>query len=122
MVAIIINSLTKGAKMKSVAKAKERKKEAIMMERTGYEGICPSCENLPLCSFIHSSRVPVTFCEEFAISGTTKIEKAEEKQVNKAEKEAHSERFKGLCATCDNANDCGFPKDEAGVWHCEEYR
>jgi hypothetical protein len=108
--------------MKSVAKAKERKKEAIIMERTGYEGICPSCENLPLCSLTRSSRVPVTFCEEFVISGATKIEKAEKKQVNKAEKEAPSERFKGLCATCDNADDCGFPKDEAGVWHCEEYR
>jgi len=35
---------------------------------------------------------------------------------------ALSERYKGLCATCGNVNGCIFPKDEAGIWHCEEYR
>jgi len=108
--------------MKGAVRAKVKKKKIIIAERIEYEGICPSCENLPLCSFTQSSRVPVTFCEEFAISGTTKIQKAGEKQDNGAEKEAPSGRFRGLCATCDNADDCGFPKDEAGVWHCEEYR
>ncbi len=108
--------------MKSAVRAKERKREVIITEKIGYEGICPSCENLPLCSFTCSSRMPVTFCEEFAINGTTKIQKTEEKRDNEAQKETPSERFKGLCATCYNANDCSFPKDEAGVWHCEEYR
>ena len=60
--------------------------------------------------------------EEFVISGTTKIQKTEKKQDNEAEKETLSGRFRGLCATCDNADDCSFPKDDAGVWHCEEYR
>ncbi len=108
--------------MKGVVRAKVRKKKIIIAERIEYEGICPSCENLPLCSFTRSSRIPVTFCEEFAIGGTTKIKKNEEKQKDEVEEKAHSERFKGLCAMCDNASDCSFPKDEAGIWHCEEYR
>jgi len=108
--------------MKGSAQVNRRKKKAIVAETNTYQGICPSCENFPLCSFIHGARTPVTFCEEFSVNGTPKMANTSEKQGVVIEGRASLERYNGLCTTCENFNGCIFPKDEAGIWHCEEYR
>ena len=33
----------------------------------------------------------------------------------------HESEFKGLCVNCANRHICLLPKNEGGVWHCEEY-
>ena len=33
----------------------------------------------------------------------------------------HESEFKGLCVNCASRHTCLFPKNEGGVWHCEEY-
>lgn len=108
--------------MKHTAQVNRRKKESFVVETIGYQGICPSCENLPLCTFIHGSRMPVTFCEEFTNNGIPKAAKAGKRQKIVTGSQAPSERFIGLCITCENRNGCCFSKDEAGIWRCEEYR
>jgi hypothetical protein len=108
--------------MKSATQVNGRKKKGIVAETIEYQGICPSCENLPICSFIHSSRKPVTFCEEFAINGTPKMANTSKKQEAVTVGRAPLGRYNGLCTTCENYNSCVFPKDEAGIWRCEEYR
>ncbi len=86
-------------------------------------GICPSCENLPLCNYTHPSRQPVFFCEEFSTGNTSVLPIAvQDRPVGAAERRPSGEERKGLCANCDNVQACRYPKDEAGVWHCEEYR
>lgn len=105
--------------MKSAGQANGRKKKVAVAEKIINHGICSSCENLPLCSFIHGSRIPVEFCEEFA---SPKTEKTATRLEVVTKGTSPLERSKGLCATCENAAKCLYPKDEAGIWHCEEYR
>ncbi len=33
----------------------------------------------------------------------------------------NEKEFKGLCVNCANRHTCLLPKNEGGVWHCEEY-
>ncbi|OPX94679.1 MAG: hypothetical protein A4E62_01977 [Syntrophorhabdus sp. PtaU1.Bin002] len=112
----------KGAPMKGATRSHEGKKKSVTTSKGEYQGICPSCENLALCSFIQNSRQPVLFCEEFTNDGIPAVMKAGRTEKATGRRKAGSKKQKGLCATCENADGCVFPKDEAGIWHCEEYR
>ncbi len=108
--------------MDSVVRSHTAKKKKVTTPNGGYEGICASCDNLALCTFVRGSRQPVIFCEEFTNNGVPATSRAAEIEKSPSRGNTHSEKRKGLCATCENADSCVFPKDEAGVWHCEEYR
>lgn len=108
--------------MKTAVQVNRRREKAIVVKATVYQGICPSCANLSVCSLAHGSRTPVTFCEEFANNGTPEPVSVSKKQEVVTEGRATLERYKGLCATCESSDNCIFPKDEAGIWRCEEYR
>lgn len=108
--------------MKDTARAKDEKKQTNLAEDGVHQGICPSCENLPLCHFLSNTKTPVFFCEEFAANrASARVRKLEVRPAGK-EGKAPPNSLKGLCATCEDAGRCIYPKDEAGVWHCEEYR
>ena len=99
-------------------------KKINLAEKPEYQGICPSCENLSLCSFIHSQSLhePVFFCEEFTSKSAPAITKTGKYRETIAGPKPTSEKYKGLCNTCENCSTCDLSKDEAGVWSCEEYR
>jgi hypothetical protein len=109
--------------MKSAAQVNWKKKKDAFAETIEFLGICPSCENPPLSSYIHDSRTPMSFCEGLANKDIPKAAtKTGIKQEVITSGQVPSERYNGLCTTCEVLNDCVFPKDEAGIWHCEEYR
>jgi len=105
--------------MKRTARASDEMKKTENTNARNQKGICSSCENLSLCSFIEPQRQPVLFCEEFSIGKARTAPVVLEK---KSGSPAPLEISMGLCATCDDAKTCLYSKDEAGVWHCEEYR
>jgi hypothetical protein len=105
--------------MKSAAQVNGKKKKPAGAEDVIYQGICSSCENFPLCNYIHGARTPVEFCEEFANPQMLKTRVRPELITRD---KSGSEQYKGLCATCENSGKCLYPKDDAGIWHCEEYR
>ncbi|OPY81772.1 MAG: hypothetical protein A4E65_01043 [Syntrophorhabdus sp. PtaU1.Bin153] len=108
--------------MDSVARSHAAKKKNVTTSNGGYEGICTSCDNVALCTFIQGSRQPVIFCEEFASNGIPVTARTAEIEQSPSQGNAYPEEQKGLCATCESSGSCVFPKDEAGIWHCEEYR
>lgn len=108
--------------MKSEGHLARKKKKSIIVETIQYQGICPSCENFPLCNLIHIPKLPVTFCEEFLNNGASNAAKAAKKQKRVTKGRVHLKRYNDLCSSCENSDNCIFPKDEAGVWRCEEYR
>ncbi len=105
--------------MKSSARASFEMKKTGNADARQQQGICSSCENLSLCSFIKPIRQPVFFCEEFT-SGSDRIAPVAVK--TRSDAQVPRDTGKGLCATCDDAKTCLYPKDESGIWHCEEYR
>jgi NADH:ubiquinone oxidoreductase subunit E len=108
--------------MKSNAHTNDEMKKAGSAEAKKQQGICSSCENLSLCSFTQPVRQPVFFCEEFTSGSARTAPVAAEKKSGTPAVFIPREISKGLCATCDDAEACLYPKDEAGIWHCEEYR
>ena len=84
-----------------------------------YRGLCSTCKNASGCVFPRSIEHPVMHCDEFdGHEGPKTIVTPRIVTVINDEKA----EFKGLCRNCENRNGCTYPKSEAGVWHCDEYR
>ncbi len=108
--------------MKSNAHVNDEMKKTGSAGAKKQQGICSSCDNLSLCSFTQPVRQPVYFCEEFTSGPVRTAPVAVEKKSGAPAVIAAREGRRGLCATCDDVESCMYPKDEAGIWHCEEYR
>lgn len=108
--------------MKKNAQRNDKIKKMKSAEAKEQHGICPSCENFILCSFIYPEKQPIFFCEEFASSSAQAISVAVNKQPAGTADQHPSEKYNGLCANCKNAHACVYPQDEAGIWQCEEYK
>jgi len=101
-----------------------------MQEHVEYRGLCSTCGNAASCVFSRDPDRPVLQCEEFD-GYQPPSPKAPDRQrpcldttvTGKASGEgSDSNKFLGLCKTCDERDTCQFAKPEGGVWHCEEYR
>jgi hypothetical protein len=93
-------------------------------------GLCTYCAAAPACSFLKASGPPIVQCEEFenvfqpgaAASGSSRLaDIGVEDLPHRDIKDPVWERT-GLCGNCANSGSCALPKDEGGVWRCEEYR
>ena len=96
-----------------------------MDEAKKYQGLCTTCKNAPTCTFIRNQDVPIVQCEEFECETAPKKEFVEKDCppkiiLSKIDKKDEG-KYKGLCSDCENRKECTFPKQEGGVWHCEEY-
>jgi hypothetical protein len=85
-------------------------------------GICATCNCVDTCTGRASWQGPVFHCEEFddrveMMQGEVTPEAA----VGQAVDASRSTARLGLCVNCEHRQDCGFPAQEGGVWHCEEY-
>jgi len=108
--------------MKSIAHTNNEMKKVDSAEAKKQKSICSSCDNLSLCSFAQPVRQPVFYCEEFTSDLVRTAMVAVEKKPGAPTVIVACDGRPGLCATCDDAVACLYPKDEAGIWHCEEYR
>jgi hypothetical protein len=108
--------------MKRTVQTNGKIKKTNSADAKGQQGICRSCDNFALCNFIYPARQSVFFCEEYACSYAPAMANIVKRQPASKKGKAPLKSYKGLCATCENIGNCLYPKDEAGIWHCEEYR
>lgn len=70
-------------------------------------GLCESCVHVEGCTYRrHAARV-VMQCALYS--------------RNTAKNREDAGEAKGLCVNCKKRPHCHLPKEETGVWHCEEY-
>ena len=90
-------------------------------------GLCEMCVLAKECCYTRDPSRPILFCEEF--EGERKKEEEQSRQ-SKPRKQTGENRcagpnydpsLKGLCGTCARRDSCTYPKQEWGVWHCDEY-
>ncbi len=107
--------------MKSEGHVARKKKNLLLLKQFNIRVFALPART-SLCSLIHIPKLPITFCEEFLNNGTSNAAKAAKKQKKVTKGRVHLKRYDDLCSSCENSGNCIFPKDEAGVWHCEDYR
>jgi hypothetical protein len=86
-------------------------------------GLCLNCAHFPDCSLTpkKGGLRGVRYCEEYeAVHPRSAVPAPGISPEGPVRLPAS--RVLGLCSNCDNYPTCSFPKPEAGVWHCEEYR
>lgn len=108
--------------MKRMARAAKGKARSVLFEENIYQGICPSCVNLEICSFVRKSEGPVFYCEEFDDDDGSARKSVHRVQEGISEEKDCGGNHAGLCTTCENRDGCVFSRREGGIWHCEEYR
>ena len=64
--------------------------------------ICLDCKFVGSCKDMRSRAQPITQCDNFVSY-------------------KDSAEVMGLCFNCAHRDTCTFPRQEGGVWHCEEY-
>ncbi len=85
-------------------------------------GLCATCNHSLSCTFRRSVESPVLYCEEFDCSSPSVPQVPHLTAVPAPEpRENSSSGLLGLCSNCEGRDSCTLPKDEGGVWHCEEY-
>ena len=92
-------------------------------------GLCPTCNNSPVCVYRKMRGFDALFCEMFDGYGFPREGEYREgnpappRGATRAEpRTPAAETLTGLCSNCENRNECTYPRPEGGVWHCEEYR
>lgn len=106
--------------MLSYGDAVLRMQEQPRDEKTGFTGLCSTCDHDAACAFRRSPNQPVMFCEDFS---------AQEVPVATLTASKHSSGttaktvplYTGLCVNCAEADTCVFPSKGAGGWYCEEH-
>ena len=94
---------------------------------TSNGGLCSNCAYAPACTYPRSNDRPVLQCEEYECSPSGVVPASPAKGSSKARSGRKpggqvTVHLAGLCANCANQDGCTFPKQEGGVWHCEEYQ
>lgn len=82
-------------------------------------GLCTTCRSRTRCTFPRRAGVAVRECEEF--DGEVSPPRGAPVTV-RLEATAASDSAPGLCRWCDLQASCTFPRNDGGVWFCEEYR
>ena len=94
-----------------------RKLDNSPLQKPELKGLCTTCMQAEGCTYPRNEETGVLFCEEFEVVSAPKFKIVTPTQ-NPSTLESN---LKGLCANCNNALLCQFPKPDSGVWHCEEY-
>ena len=94
----------------------------------GSGGLCMTCNNAPTC-YYRATRGPALFCElfdDYVPPGvrTSRPEvplSAHSSMARPTTAEEEPSKYTGLCMNCEHRRTCTYPKQEGGVWHCEDY-
>jgi hypothetical protein len=94
-----------------------------MPELITLRGICGVCALGGDCELINGFETPVKHCEEFEPDPSLVREMVSLAILQRASVAPVSdpEKHMGLCKNCDHRENCAFPRNEGGVWYCEEY-
>lgn len=107
---------------KKAVRAAPRKRKGAAAEEAKSE-LCVNCAHRDGCGF--RGAAPVLQCEEYRCEGPgcAEVRAVKAKPASSASRSVQEPPdLKGLCVNCDNRFDCGFPRLQGGVWHCQEYR
>jgi hypothetical protein len=94
-----------------------------MPESLESRGICGVCALGRDCELADGCETPMMNCEEFVPDPALVRDVVNLAIVRQAHvtQQSRSRRHLGLCQNCEHREDCTFPRNEGGVWHCEEY-
>jgi len=84
-----------------------------------HKGICALCVHADYCTFPGSINKSITYCDEWE-GYETKPRYSKAKKVIKPYKK--EEKYQGLCRYCAQRESCTYPKNDGGVWVCDDYR
>lgn len=93
-----------------------RMPEALKVK--GICGVCALCED---CELATRSAAPMTHCEQLEPDHGLVSEMVRFVMQGQVSKMTDAVEHMGLCMNCEHHNDCTFPRDQGGVWYCEEY-
>lgn len=82
--------------------------------------LCTTCNHLATCERRSTSLRPVFYCEEFDNYVPAVV--TDSAPWAPTPETARDYRHLGLCADCENRENCVVPKPEGGIWNCEGYR
>jgi hypothetical protein len=100
-------------------------------KQKGDRGLCVVCRADADCAFSRRPGSPVLACEEF---DGLEVAKAKGDNVSQGRNESRGETGEreqsqkpnrsrqGLCRDCRIYDSCVYPKNEGGIWRCEEYQ
>lgn len=84
------------------------------------KGVCGVCALVDTCDRAKDLNAPLTTCDKLEPEPSL-VSEVVNRFLEAVNPQLVSANHLGLCANCDNRADCTFPKNEGGVWHCEEY-
>ena len=84
--------------------------------------LCTNCGEADICLLRIVGREPVLYCEEYrCVTCPTPTGGKGGVEGSGRTCFVPSDSVQGLCVNCDHRETCRLPKNEAGVWYCEEY-
>lgn len=92
----------------------------LKLVKQEYPGLCASCKNAEDCTFPRNMDRPIIHCDEFEGIDPRPSHISSDKVVSLGVKRDASE-LRGLCRHCAIRDTCTYPKNEGGVWYCDEY-
>jgi hypothetical protein len=96
----------------------------LAAERYYSMGLCSSCNNASQCVYRKKRGFDAIYCETFDnLNGDGGRHRSSIVMdvVEESSEDSAKITYLGLCANCENRDNCQLPKPDAGVWHCEEY-
>jgi hypothetical protein len=91
-----------------------------MQQSLELKGICGVCALLHDCERARDLKAPLMTCEKLEPNPGLVSEMVNFFLESTNPYSGSGNRL-GLCSNCDHRVDCTLPKNEGGVWHCEEY-
>ena len=95
-------------------------------------GLCTTCMHKLTCTFPGTAGNPKLFCEEFQcevlpcpeVTAGISIVSPEQSEARSDQDlpDQKPDRYMGLCINCANRESCNLPKQNGGIWFCEEYQ
>ena len=86
--------------------------------------LCTTCDHGGLCLSRKTLIRPVHYCEQFearVTPGNTRPMAPPRRLRPVEEATQETSGYSGICVNCDLRRECRNSRDEAGIWHCEEY-
>lgn len=93
------------------------------------KGLCAQCNLASTCTFPRNENRPIVACEEFDGEGKPQklrlvgalLSSVDARSGAETSSGANVRHERGLCSTCEKRESCTFPRQDGGVWQCDEF-